>query len=62
MANKKIRIDLLTYGIKHYELAAAVGISEFTLSRWLRKKLPDDKKIKILAAIKKLAEGVRDDG
>lgn len=62
MANKQIKIDLLTYGIKHYELAEALGISEFTLCRWLRKELSIDKKDMIIKTIEKLSKGAANGG
>lgn len=39
-------------GIKHWELAVAIGVDETTICRWLRKELPDEKKNHILNIIK----------
>lgn len=47
-----IRIALIGY--KNYQVAEVLGITEFTLCRWLRKELPVDKKAMVLAAIEKL--------
>lgn len=51
-ANQEIRSALKESGMKHWELAAAIGVDETTLCRWLRKELPDDKKSDILHIIK----------
>lgn len=54
MANKEIRIALLTHGIKQYILADVLGITETTLSRKLRKELPPEEKERFLAAIERM--------
>ena len=43
-------------GLMQYRVAAHLGVSEFTLTRWLRDgvALPDDKKQQIRQAIKEL--------
>ena len=41
-------------GIKQYEVAAAAGVSEGTLTRWLRKEMSDDKKKLITEAVEEL--------
>lgn len=38
-------------GVKQWEVAEQLGISEFTYSRWLRTELPDSKRVQILQAI-----------
>ena len=50
-ANQEIREALQNKGMKHWELADMLGISEFTLTRWLRKELTEDKKELLLKAI-----------
>lgn len=44
--------------VKQWQLAEVLGVSEFTLSRWLRRpeNMDTDRKNKIEVAIKKLAE------
>lgn len=37
--------------MKQWELADLLGVSEFTLTRWLRKELTEDKKEQLLKAI-----------
>ena len=56
MANLDIRIAILSAGLKNYEVAKALNISHVTLTRWLRNELPDDKKQRIYAAIRKISE------
>lgn len=51
-ANQEIRKALKASGMKHWELAVAIGVDETTICRWLRKELPDEKKSHILNIIK----------
>lgn len=50
-ANQEIREALQNKGMKQWELADMLGISEFTLTRWLRKELTEDKKELLLKTI-----------
>lgn len=50
-ANQEVREALQNKGMKQWELANMLGISEFTLTRWLRKELTEDKKELLLKAI-----------
>ena len=43
MANKIIREELKQRGVRHWELAHALCISEQTLVRWLRFELSEEK-------------------
>ena len=49
--NQDVREALQNKGMKQWELADMLGISEFTLTRWLRKELTEDKKELLLKAI-----------
>lgn len=49
--NQEVREALQNKGMKQWELADMLGISEFTLTRWLRKELTEDKKELLLKAI-----------
>ncbi len=51
MNNLEIRAELKAKGVKHWELAEALNVSEFTLTRWLRKEMMDSKKNEILSII-----------
>jgi len=51
MNNKKIRIAMMESGIRQWELAKLLGISESTLTRKLREELPDEEQDKIVEII-----------
>ena len=51
ICNIDIRNALRENGIKYWEAAKEIGISSHTLTVWLRKELPADRKENILAAI-----------
>lgn len=52
MNNIKIRSSLMEAGMKNYQLAELMGVSEFTLSRRLRTELPAEEQERILSLIK----------
>lgn len=54
MANAEIRELIRKKRLRHYEIAEALGVNEFTFSRWLRNELPDDKKCEIIKAIEQI--------
>lgn len=56
MKNVEIRSAYMQAGIKQWQLAEALGISETCLSRKLRKELPPEEKRRILEAIDRLAQ------
>ena len=45
MANKIVRDELNSRGVRHWELAHELGVSEQTLVRWLRFELYEDKQL-----------------
>lgn len=51
MNNLSIKEKIRSEHIFQWEVAEAVGVSEMTLIRWLRRPLPTDKEIKVLEAI-----------
>lgn len=51
MKNLDIREALKNANMRHWVLAAELGIDETTLSRWLRHELPKDKKDRIMKII-----------
>lgn len=53
MNNLEIRQAMKEKRLFNYEVAEMLGISEFTLSRKLRKELPEDEKERILDVIRK---------
>lgn len=55
--NMRVRNALMRSGVRHWECAAEIGVSEQTFVRWLRFPLPKDKEERILEAIDRLAKG-----
>lgn len=60
MKNVEIRSACMQSGIKQWQLAEAIGVSETHFSRKLRRELPKDEKEKILAIIDRLAQEKRE--
>lgn len=56
MVNEEIRQAISHAGIKQWKVADALGISEATFTRWLRKELPPEKKLEILSTISRTKE------
>lgn len=56
MENKTVRRAARVAGVPLWRVAAAIGISEPTLTRWLRVPLPVDKEEKIMQAISRLEQ------
>ena len=54
MANTELRAEIQKSRLRQWEIAAFIGVSEYTLVRWLRTELPPDKQAAILEAIEKL--------
>lgn len=59
MNNFEIREAMKENRLYNYEVAAALGVSEFTLSRKLRNELGQEDKAKILGVIEKLVKGAK---
>ena len=55
-ANKIVRDELKARGVRHWELAHELGISEQTLVRWLRFELSEDKQLDMLDKIETIAK------
>lgn len=54
MENQEIRNLIARKRFNYWEIAAVIGISPYSLSKWMRQPLTDDHKSKILAAVKEL--------
>lgn len=54
--NQAVRRAARSAGIPLWKVAAAIGISEPTLTRWMRSPLPEDKERRVMAAITELAK------
>ncbi len=52
--NEEIRAAARQKGVYLYEIADALGVSEPTFNRWLRKEMTEQKKIEVFAAIKSI--------
>ena len=57
MNNLDIRIKIKENRLCHYEVAAKIGVSEYTLCRRLRAELSEDKRNTILKAISDIIGG-----
>lgn len=55
MSNYEIRNRMKERGIKQWEIAEDLGISEFTLSRWLRKEIQELRRQRIFKTIERIA-------
>ena len=55
-ANTIIREELKARGVRHWELAHELGVSEQTLVRWLRFELSEDKQMDMLEKIEAIAK------
>lgn len=56
LVNSKIREQIRRAGVRHWAVADAMGISEDTLVRWLRKPLTEEKEKKVLEGVRKARE------
>lgn len=54
MENMRIRKAARIAGVPLWKIAEFIGVSEPTLTRWMRTPLPDDKEKAIMEAISKL--------
>ena len=54
--NQEIRNALKNCNVFQYELADAVGVSEYTLCKHLRKELTVDEEERLLKAIERIAD------
>ena len=54
MNNREIRTAIFESDLKKYEIAYKIGITPFTLSRWLQTEMSQEQKQIVLKAIKDL--------
>lgn len=57
MANNDIRTLAKESGVKMWQLADSLGVSEATVTRMLRKELPEAKKTLIFQTIEQIKKG-----
>lgn len=55
-ANSDIRMAADQSGIKLWQIASRLGVTDTTLCKWMRKELPEDKKEQIFNVIRELKE------
>lgn len=55
MANEAIREKVKATGVKYWEVAERIGVSDVTLCRQMRRELPEARQQLILRAIDELA-------
>ena len=56
MHNNDLRDEFRIANIRQWEVAEAMGISEMTLVKWLRRELPEEKKKLVREAIRKVID------
>lgn len=56
MCNNDIREKIKFAGVRYWQVAGELGVSDGNFSRMLRRELPDDKKTQILEAIDRLTK------
>lgn len=61
MKNKSIRDKIIRCGLRHWQVAEEIGVSEQTLCRWLRTPLTDERQAAVESAIQKLEGGEYDE-
>ena len=54
--NAEIRAAIKAAGLYQWQVAKACGVNEYTLIRWLRDELSDERKKAIYKAIEELAK------
>lgn len=60
MKTEDIKAEIRKSRIYQYEIAAQLGLSEYTLCKWFHKELTQEQQDRILAAIEKLKAGEAD--
>lgn len=55
--NEDLKLLAAGKGIHQWQIADELGIAEVTLSRWLRRKLSNEKRTIFIKAIEKLQKG-----
>ena len=56
MCNKDLRDEMRIANVRQWEVADAIGISEMTMVKWLRKELDAEKKAFVREGIAKAAQ------
>lgn len=56
MCNKDLRDEMRIANVRQWEVADAIGVSEMTMVKWLRKELGAEKKALVREGIAKAAQ------
>lgn len=56
MCNKDLRDEMRIANVRQWEVAEAIGISEMTMVKWLRRELDDSKKALVREGISTAAQ------
>ena len=56
MQDKDLRDAIRIANVRQWEVAEAIGISEMSMVKWLRRELPVDKKMRVQEGIRKVLE------
>ena len=56
MCNKDLRDEMRISNVRQWEVAEAIGISEMTMVKWLRRELDDNKRALVREGISKAAQ------
>ena len=51
MKNLDVRQAIQKAGLKHWQVAEAAGISQYTLCAWLRSDLSNERRLRVMQAI-----------
>lgn len=54
MQNIEVRNAIKNSGLKYWQVADALNVSDSTFTKWLRKELDPEKKVAVMKAIDKL--------
>lgn len=54
MKNLDVRQAIQKAGLKHWQVAEAAGISQYTLCVWLRSDLSNERRLRVMQAIERL--------
>ena len=60
MRNQDLKDEMRIAGVRQWEVAEAMGVSEMTLVKWMRFELPEDKRQRVLQAIEQIKQSKRD--
>lgn len=54
VANATVRQEAARLGVRHWEIAACLGVSPATLHTWLRLEMPDPRRNRVWGAIQQV--------